>query len=82
MLHPTVFSSLAELRTKFPVPSHVHVSSRSTLVVEGAGVVVEALTLDGALVVKAAEGARVGAWAACGVRRAACGGEGPSCARV
>jgi len=48
-----------ELRARFPFPERVKISSRSTLVVKGSGVVIESLDLDGALVVDAAPGETV-----------------------
>lgn len=48
-----------DLKVKFPTPEKVSISSRSTLVVRGAGVVIESLELDGCLVVEADPGETV-----------------------
>ena len=48
-----------ELGVKFPCPEKVTISSRSTLVVGGSGVVIESLDLDGTLVVDADPGETV-----------------------
>lgn len=52
--------TLAALRGKLPHPERVHISCSSTLVVNGRDVVIEALDLDGALVINACEGASIG----------------------
>jgi UDP-sugar pyrophosphorylase len=46
-----------ELKKKFPNPSQVKISGRSSLVLSGDGLVIESLDLDGALVVECEEGA-------------------------
>ena len=48
-----------DLKVKFPTPEKVSISSRSTLVVKGAGIVIESLELDGCLVVEADPGETV-----------------------
>ena len=45
-----------DLKVKIPFPEKVSITSRSTLVVKGAGVVIESLELDGCLVVEADPG--------------------------
>mmetsp|Transcript_4263 Transcript_4263/g.10134 ORF Transcript_4263/g.10134 Transcript_4263/m.10134 type:complete len:622 (-) Transcript_4263:138-2003(-) len=45
-----------DLKVKIPYPEKVSITSRSTLVVKGAGVVIESLELDGCLVVEADPG--------------------------
>jgi len=47
----------SEYAAKFPDPSEVKISSKSSLVVMGSGVTIESLELDGALVIKCEEGA-------------------------
>ncbi|KAL3797074.1 hypothetical protein ACHAW5_007575 [Stephanodiscus triporus] len=46
-----------ELKKKFPYPSRVKISGRSSLVLSGDGLVIESLNLDGALVIECEEGA-------------------------
>ena len=48
-------------RSKFPTPSAVYLAPRSTLVLEGSleSLSIEALTLSGALVLRAVPGAKV-----------------------
>lgn len=48
-----------EIGIKFPSPEQVKISSKSTLVVKGEGVVIESLDLDGCLVVEADPGETV-----------------------
>jgi len=59
VLKPDFMSCPGDLRTKFPFPKRVTITSRSTLVVEGSGVVIESLKLDGCLVVKADPGEKL-----------------------
>jgi UDP-sugar pyrophosphorylase len=59
VLHPDFAVSFAALKAKFPTPQAVAISQRSTLVLQGPGVVVHSLALDGALVVRAVPGAHV-----------------------
>ena len=40
-----------EYEKKFPLPTSVHISARSTLFVRGSGVIIESLDLDGALII-------------------------------
>ena len=49
-------TSSAELRALFPFPERIHISATSTLIIRGAGVRIESLELDGALVVTGFEG--------------------------
>ena len=51
--------TIGELRRRFPAPAGVSISSGSTLALSGAGIVVESLSLDGALSIDAAAGAHV-----------------------
>jgi len=54
VLAPSFAPSMAALREKLLAPSEVHISQRSTLVVDGENVTIKSLNLDGALVVKVA----------------------------
>ena len=56
VLKPNFVSCPAEYKIKFPYPSQIKISARSSLVVEGSAVVIESLTLDGALVIKSEAG--------------------------
>lgn len=49
----------AAILSKFPTPSAVKISDRSVLLVEGSGVTIKSLDLDGTLVIRAVEGAKV-----------------------
>ena len=49
----------ATILSKFPTPSDVKISDRSVLLVEGSGVTIKSLDLDGTLVIRAVEGANV-----------------------
>uniref|UniRef100_A0A7S1BAW7 UTP-monosaccharide-1-phosphate uridylyltransferase n=1 Tax=Corethron hystrix TaxID=216773 RepID=A0A7S1BAW7_9STRA len=51
VLRPGLVSSIADYQRVFPNPSRIKISARSTLVVNGPGVIIEGLDLDGALVV-------------------------------
>lgn len=57
VLKPSFASCPAEYKVKFPSPSSVKISKSSTLVVNGSGVVIKSLDLDGALVIDCEEGA-------------------------
>lgn len=59
VLHPSFVATPAEYETKFPFPTSVHISARSTLVVRGSGVVIESLKLDGTLVIDYRNGEQV-----------------------
>jgi UDP-sugar pyrophosphorylase len=59
VLKPNFVSCPAEYKIKFPNPSQVKISSRSSLVVEGEGIVIQSLDLDGALIIRAEPGANV-----------------------
>jgi UDP-sugar pyrophosphorylase len=56
VLKPDFACCPGELKMKFPTPEKVTISSRSTLVVRGAGVSIESLELDGCLVVDVDKG--------------------------
>jgi UDP-sugar pyrophosphorylase len=56
VLKPSFVTAPAEYKTKFPTPDKVKISARSTLVVNGSGVTIEQLDLDGALVIDCPEG--------------------------
>jgi UDP-sugar pyrophosphorylase len=56
VLKPNFCCTLKEYKNKFPHPENVHISARSTLVVRGAGVVIESLKLDGCLIVDCDDG--------------------------
>jgi hypothetical protein len=58
--------------TLSPAHEQVRISARSALVLEGPGITVAALDLDGALVVKAAAGATVGAFRHGSLRHRTC----------
>ena len=60
VLKPNFVTFPAEYKAKFPFPSLVEISARSSLVVEGGNVVIKSLDLDGALVIKCEEGAPMG----------------------
>ncbi len=63
VLHPSFACTYGDLGARFPTPSCVSVTQRSTLVLQGPGpITVRSLALDGALVVDACEGAVVGEW--------------------
>lgn len=57
VLKPSFVICPAEYKKSFPNPSKIKISSRSSLVVKGEGVVIESLDLDGALVVECEKGA-------------------------
>jgi UDP-sugar pyrophosphorylase len=59
VLAPRFGTTGAEIRSKFPAPDKVSVSPTSCLVLDGANISVRSLTLDGALVVRAVDGATV-----------------------
>jgi UDP-sugar pyrophosphorylase len=56
VLKPDFACCPGELKRKFPSPEKVNISSRSTLVVRGAGVTIESLELDGCLLVDVEKG--------------------------
>jgi UDP-sugar pyrophosphorylase len=56
LLKPNFCCSLSEYKQKFPHPEKVQISARSTLVVRGAGVVIESLKLDGCLIIDCDDG--------------------------
>ena len=57
VLHPSFAPCASELRGKLPTPSQICISSRSTLLLKGRRVVIEALQLDGALEVSVCDAA-------------------------
>lgn len=59
VITPRFGTTSAEIRSKFPSPENVSISDRSSLVLDGANITVRSLTLDGALVVRAIDGANV-----------------------
>ena len=59
VLKPDFVCCPGDLRVKIPNPKKVSITSRSTLVVKGSGVVIESLELDGCLVVEADPGETV-----------------------
>lgn len=59
VLCPAFAPTVTDVRAKFPAPSAVTLTQRSTLVVDGADVTIHHLDLDGTLVIKACVGASV-----------------------
>lgn len=59
VLHPSFAPTMGVLRDRLPSPAEVSVSATSTLVVDGPGVVIKSLRLDGALEIRACDGANV-----------------------
>jgi len=57
VLKPNFVSCSAEYKEKFPTPSNINISARSSLVVIGEGVTIKSLTLDGALIIECEDGA-------------------------
>jgi len=57
VLKPSFVLCPTDYKEKFPKPHNVKISSRSSLVVKGSGVVIESLYLDGALIIECEEGA-------------------------
>jgi len=57
VLNPSFAACSIEYKKKFPNPSAVKVSGRSSLVLKGEGLIIESLVLDGALVIECEEGA-------------------------
>jgi len=57
VLKPSFATCVTEFKKKFPNPSAVSISGRSSLVLSGDGLVIESLNLDGALVIECEEGA-------------------------
>lgn len=56
ILKPNFAACASEMKNKFPNPSAVVISGRSSLVLSGDGLVIESLDLDGALIVECEEG--------------------------
>ena len=59
VLLPSFAPSVSALRAHFPHPDRIHISSRSTVVLDGADITIHSLDVDGTLVIKAAKGAKV-----------------------
>jgi hypothetical protein len=59
VLHPSFVTTPSEYEAKFPFPTSVYISARSTLVVRGSGVVIESLNLDGTLIIDYRDGEKV-----------------------
>jgi len=59
VFHPNFAVSFANFRSKFAHPEQIHIAAKSTLVVEGPDVKIQALDLNGALIIKAVPGAVV-----------------------
>jgi len=57
ILKPNFAACANEFKEKFPNPSAIKISDKSSLVVSGSGLVIESLDLDGALVIECEEGA-------------------------
>lgn len=57
VLKPSFAACANEMKKKFPNPTKVRISGRSSLVLSGDGLVIESLDLDGALVVECEKGA-------------------------
>lgn len=57
VLKPSFVVCPSEYKKRFPTPQNVKISKSSSLVVNGSGVVIESLDLDGALVIDCEEGA-------------------------
>lgn len=57
VLKPSFAACSTEYKKKFPNPSAVKISGRSSLVLKGEGLVIESLELDGALIVECEDGA-------------------------
>ena len=49
----------SEYEEKFPFPTAINISARSTLFIRGSGVVIESLDLDGALIIDYRDGEKV-----------------------
>ena len=56
VIHPSFATCLEDLRLKFPEPTRVKISARSTLVLKGANVKIRVLDLDGSLIIDASDG--------------------------
>lgn len=59
VLKPDFGCCPGELEKKFPFPTAVNITARSTLFVRGSGVVIESLDLDGALIIDYKDGENV-----------------------
>lgn len=57
VLKPSFGACTTEFKSKFPNPSAIKISGRSSLVLSGNGLIIESLNLDGALVVECEDGA-------------------------
>eukprot|EP00977_Amphora_coffeiformis_P002804 scaffold528_cov165-Amphora_coffeaeformis.AAC.16 len=56
VFHPSFCLTISDYKDRFPNPAKVTISRRSTMVVRGAGVVIETLNLDGCLLIDTDEG--------------------------
>jgi len=53
---PSFATCFSEVTKRFPNPENITISSRSTLIIRGNGVIIESLNLDGALFIDVVEG--------------------------
>ena len=58
VISPTTAVFISDIQRIFPEPTKIHISSSSTLIVEG-DVIIRSLRLDGALTIKSAEGSQL-----------------------
>ena len=56
VLHPSFCLTISDYKDRFPDPSQVTISRRSTMVIRGAGVLIQTLHLDGCLLIDCDEG--------------------------
>jgi UDP-sugar pyrophosphorylase len=59
VLKPDFACCASEVEAKFPFPTAINISARSTLFVRGSGVVIESLDLDGTLIIDYNKGEKV-----------------------
>ena len=59
VLCPAFGTTSLEIKSKFPTPENVSISSTSSLVLDGPNIVIKSLDLKGALVINAVDGAEV-----------------------
>jgi len=57
VLKPSFVLCAQNYKEKFPQPENVKISSRSSLVIQGSGIIIESLDLDGALIIECEDGA-------------------------
>lgn len=60
VLKPNFVTCPGEYKAKFPFPTLVKISARSSLIVDGENIIINSLDLDGALIIKSEEGAPTG----------------------